>query len=154
LKCTYYETDKRKYCDCWKKIKLPKLGLVTFAKSKEVAGRIVNATIRRNPSGKYFVSLLAETEIQVLPKTHSACGVDVGLKYFAVLSDGTIYSNPKFFRTLDEKLVKAKANSLQTTRTCNETKTTTIRSKELSKAKEKSCSYPRTYHQCSQGLFR
>ena len=38
-------------------IKLPKLGLVRFAKSREVEGRILNATIRRNPSGKYFVSI-------------------------------------------------------------------------------------------------
>ena len=44
-------------------IKLPKLGLVRFAKSREVKGRILNATIRRNPSGKYFVSLGTETEV-------------------------------------------------------------------------------------------
>ena len=44
-------------------IKLPKLGLVRFAKSREVEGRILNATIRRNPSGKYFVSLATETEV-------------------------------------------------------------------------------------------
>ena len=43
-------------------IKLPKLGLVKFAKSREVEGRILNATVRRNPSGKYFVSVLAEVE--------------------------------------------------------------------------------------------
>ena len=31
----------------------------------------------------------------------------LGLKDFAILSDGTIYKNPKFFRTLEEKLAKA-----------------------------------------------
>ncbi len=40
-----------------KKIKLPKLGNVRFAKSREVEGRILSATVRRNPSGKYFVSI-------------------------------------------------------------------------------------------------
>ena len=90
-----------------KHIKLPKLGLVRFAKSREVEGRILNATIRRNPSGKYFVSILVETEVQELPKTDSAVGIDVGLKDFAILSDGTVYSNPKFFRRLEEKLAKA-----------------------------------------------
>ena len=59
------------------KIKLPKLGLVRFAKSREVKGRIVHATIRRNPSGRYFVSLLVETEGQELPKTHSYIRIDV-----------------------------------------------------------------------------
>ncbi|WP_394234074.1 IS200/IS605 family element RNA-guided endonuclease TnpB [Niallia oryzisoli] len=88
-------------------IKLPKLGLVRFAKSRVVEGRILNATIRRNPSGKYFVSIGAEAEVSELPKTQSSIGVDVGLKDFATLSDGTTYSNPKFFRTLEEKLAKA-----------------------------------------------
>ncbi|SFA52632.1 putative transposase [Anoxybacillus pushchinoensis] len=88
-------------------IKLPKLGLVRFAKSREVEGRILSATIRRNPSGKYFVSILVETEVQELPKTNSAVGIDVGLKEFAILSDGTKYENPKWFRKLEEQLAKA-----------------------------------------------
>lgn len=84
------------------KIKLPKLGLVRFAKSREVHGRILNATVRRNPSGKYFVSILVETEVQPLEKTGSSIGIDVGLKTFATLSDGTPYENPKWFRKLEE----------------------------------------------------
>ena len=90
-----------------KHIKLPKLGLVRFAKSRDVQGRIMSATIRRNSSGKYFVSLATETEVAEFPKTHSAIGVDVGLKDFAILSDGTVYCNPKFFRILEGKLAKA-----------------------------------------------
>ena len=89
------------------KIKLPKLGWIRFAKSREVEGRILNATIRRNPSGKYFVSILVETEVHPLEKTDSSVGIDVGLKDFAILSDGTVYSNPKFFRRSEEKLAKA-----------------------------------------------
>lgn len=89
------------------KIKLPKLGLVRFAKSREVEGRILNVTVRRNPSGKYFVSVLVETEVQELPKTGSEVGIDVGLKDFAILSDGTKYKNPKWFRKLEQKLAKA-----------------------------------------------
>ncbi|GIO10445.1 hypothetical protein J31TS6_64730 [Brevibacillus reuszeri] len=50
------------------RIKLPKLGWVVFAKSREVDGRILSATIRRNPSGKYFVSVLCETEVLLLPQ--------------------------------------------------------------------------------------
>ena len=67
-------------------IKLPKLGLVHFAKSREVEGRILHATIRLNPSGKYFVSILFETNVQEMPKTESTCGIDVELKDFAILS--------------------------------------------------------------------
>ena len=88
------------------KIKLPKLGLVKLAKSREVEGRILNATVRRNPSGKYFVSILVETEVVEKQKTGSTIGIDVGLKYFAILSDGIVYKNPKFFRSLEVKLAK------------------------------------------------
>ncbi|SDI55034.1 IS200/IS605 family element RNA-guided endonuclease TnpB [Natribacillus halophilus] len=89
------------------KIKLPKLGMVKFAKSREVKGRILNVTIKRKPSGKYFVSVLAETETEELQKTGESVGVDVGIKDFAILSDGTIHKNPKFFRTLENKLAEA-----------------------------------------------
>jgi putative transposase len=90
-----------------KHMKLPKLGLVRFAKSREVEGRILSATIRRNPSGKYFVSILIETEVHEFPKTHSSVGVDVGLKEFAILSNGVVFGNPTFFRALEKKLADA-----------------------------------------------
>ncbi|WP_214820926.1 MULTISPECIES: IS200/IS605 family element RNA-guided endonuclease TnpB [unclassified Exiguobacterium] len=88
------------------KLKLPKLKWVTFANSKQVKGRILNATIRRTASGKYFVSLLTEQEIDELPKTGSSVGVDVGLKNFAILSNGTVYQNDRYFRTLEKKLAR------------------------------------------------
>ena len=87
-------------------IKLPKLGLLRVAKSREVDGRILNATIRKNPSGKYVVSILAEVDISVLPKTGSACGLDVGLKNLAIVSDGTVYRNPRHFRKLEARLAR------------------------------------------------
>ena len=90
-----------------KHIKLPKLGLVRFANSRKLEGRIMNATIRRNPSGKYFISILAESEVEPFRKTGSSVGIDVGLKDFATLSDGTVYANPKFFRTLEIKVAKS-----------------------------------------------
>ncbi|MGG0369518.1 IS200/IS605 family element RNA-guided endonuclease TnpB [Priestia endophytica] len=89
------------------KIKLPKLGLIKFAKSREVEGRILKATVRRNPSGKYFISILVETEVYELPKTDSSVGVDLGLKDFAILSNGIVYKNYKYFRTLEKKLATA-----------------------------------------------
>lgn len=86
------------------KIKLPKLGLVRFAKSREVRGRILNATVRRNPSGKYFVSILAETEVQPLKKTGSSIGIDLGITDFAILSDGRKIDNNKFTSKMAKKL--------------------------------------------------
>jgi putative transposase len=86
------------------KIKLPKLGLVRFAKSREVHGRILNATVRRNPSGKYFVSILVEAEVQPLEKTESSIGVDLGITDFAIVSDGRKIDNNKFTSKMENKL--------------------------------------------------
>ena len=88
-------------------IQLPKLGLVKFAKSKEIKGRILSATVRRTPSGKYFVSVLTEQEVQPTQPSLFEVGIDVGISDFATLSDGTKIKNPKWFRKMEEKLVKA-----------------------------------------------
>lgn len=89
------------------KVKLPKLGWVRFAKSREVKGRILNATIRRNPSGKYLISIVAEVDIQTLQKTHQEVGIDMGLKDFAVLTQGDPIENPHFLKKMELKLIKA-----------------------------------------------
>ncbi|KGA96378.1 transposase, partial [Alkalihalobacillus alcalophilus ATCC 27647 = CGMCC 1.3604] len=86
------------------KIKLPKLGLVRLAKSREVEGRILSATVRRNPSGKFFVSILVETDVQPLKKTESSIGVDLGITDFAVLSDGRKIDNNKFTCKMEKRL--------------------------------------------------
>jgi putative transposase len=87
-------------------LKLPKLGFVRFAKSREVEGYILSATVRRNPSGNYFVSLLAEVDVQPLPQRDTAVGVDLGLKTFAVCSNGVVFSNPKQLRQHEKQLIR------------------------------------------------
>ena len=63
-------------------IKLPKLGLVRFAKSREVEGRILNATIRRNPSGKYFVSIRNRSRSSRITKNKFGCWHRCWIKRF------------------------------------------------------------------------
>ena len=87
-----------------KHIKLPKLGDVKFAKSREVEGRILSSTLRRNPSGKYFISILVEVDIQPLEKTEKAVGIDLGITDFAILSDGRKLDNNKFTSKMAKKL--------------------------------------------------
>ena len=88
-------------------IKLPKLKTpVRVKQHRMVEGEIKSCTISKTPSGKYFVSVLTETEINNLPENVSKVGIDVGLKEFAVLSDGTIYENPKHLRKSEKRLAK------------------------------------------------
>lgn len=89
-----------------KHIQLPKLGKVKFAKSREVEGKIKNATIRRTNTGKYFIALTCELEINELPKIDKKVGVDVGLKDFAICSDGVVFKNPKWLRNKTKRLEK------------------------------------------------
>lgn len=51
-------------------------------------GFIKSATISRHSSGKYYISLLCKEEINELPKSNSAVGIDLGITDFAILSDG------------------------------------------------------------------
>lgn len=90
------------------KVKLPKLGLVKFAKSKEVKGRIMSATIKRNPSGKYFVSILVDQEITPMKKTGNEIGIDLGLTHFAITTNTDMQKieNPQFIKKSEEKLRK------------------------------------------------
>ncbi|QQK78291.1 IS200/IS605 family element transposase accessory protein TnpB [Salicibibacter cibarius] len=86
------------------RLKLPKLGYVKFAKSKDVKGRILNATIQKKPSGKFFVSMLCEEAISELPKTDSTVGIDLGITDFAILSDGRKVDNHRFTSQMEKKL--------------------------------------------------
>lgn len=90
-----------------KQIKLPKLGLIKCRASKQIEGRILNATISQNPSGKYFVSVCCtEVEIPQYSSTNSAIGIDLGIKEFAITSDGEMISNPKHLAKSEKKLAK------------------------------------------------
>lgn len=86
-------------------IQIPKLGLVKCRVSKEVRGRILSATVSQNPSGKYFVAICCtDVEIAPLPCTGAAVGLDMGLKSFAITSDGVEYPNHRYLRKSQKKL--------------------------------------------------
>ncbi|MDQ6419595.1 IS200/IS605 family element RNA-guided endonuclease TnpB [Paenibacillus sp. LHD-117] len=85
-------------------VKLPKLGWIRCANSRVCEGRILSATVRRNAAGKYFVALVCEVEQQPLPPADKHIGVDLGLKTFAVCSDGSRFASPKAYRTYEKKL--------------------------------------------------
>lgn len=88
-------------------IQLPKLGLVKCRISKEVKGRILSAMVSQNSSGKYFVSLCCtDVHPEPIPHTGASVGIDVGLKYFAVTSDGEVYKNHRYIRKSQKKLAK------------------------------------------------
>ena len=92
------------------KIQLPKLKWIKAKVHREFVGKIKSATISQTPSGKYFVSILVDTENVQLPKLETKVGIDLGLKDFAITSDGEIFDNPKWLRKQEHKLKKAQRN--------------------------------------------
>lgn len=92
-----------------KKIKLPKLGLVDirgYRNLEVINGRIINATIEKDTTNKYYVSVLVD-EIEVIKKQvkpTSIVGIDLGIKDLVVTSDGEKYSNPKELQKREKQL--------------------------------------------------
>ena len=75
---------------------------------RRFSGKIKTSTVSRTPTGKYFVSILVETE-DIIPNKapideNKAVGVDLGIKTFATLSDGTEIQNPKYLKKALKKL--------------------------------------------------
>jgi len=86
------------------KIKLPKIGYIKLRQHREFDGLIKSCTISKVPSGKYFISILVDGENYQLPKNNNKVGIDVGLKDFAITSDGEVFSNPKWLRKSEKRL--------------------------------------------------
>lgn len=90
-----------------KHIKLPKLGMVKTKNKLIPSGRILNATVSLEPSGKYYVSLCCtDVNIPTLEKTNNAIGLDLGIKEFCIANDGEMIENPKYLKKSLDKLAK------------------------------------------------
>ena len=90
-----------------KYITLPKIGLVRVKKHRDFDGLIKSVTVSKNPSGKYYASVLVEQEEkEKLPTTDSKIGIDLGIKEFAITSDGEMIENPKYLRKSEKRLRK------------------------------------------------
>ena len=90
------------------RIKLPKIGTVKIKQSREFEGRILNVTVSRTASGKYFVSICVELDKKILLCSNGGgeIGIDVGLKEFYSDSNGNTVANPRILRRLTKKLVR------------------------------------------------
>jgi len=90
-------------------VKIPKFKEgIKFIDSYPIEGEIRQATVSKTPTGKYFISILCETGVAIPAKKpilqDTAIGVDLGIKTFAVLSNGQEIANPKHLRNSTERL--------------------------------------------------
>lgn len=90
----------------WKHIKLPKIGYVRIKQHRPLEGRIKNVTVSMTAGGRYYVSILAECDIEPLPATDRKIGIDLGIKDLAITSEGEKFDNRKAFSANEKKLAR------------------------------------------------
>jgi len=96
--------------DNWK-VKVPKCGWVKLCKNKTFDlsnSKIGTLTVNRDKCGDYWCTIVVEDNTPQKSKTkiseETSVGIDLGIKDYAILSDGTKYSNPKYYENNRLKL--------------------------------------------------
>lgn len=90
-----------------KYIKLPKLkSMIKIVQHRQFDGEIKSCAVSKTPTNKYYISILVDEDIKQLPKSNNKVGVDLGIKDFAITSDGEVFENPKWLRKSERRLAK------------------------------------------------
>lgn len=86
---------------------LPKVGWVKTVFHRPLIGTQKSVTVSRTKTGKYFVSVLCEYELEIPGNTNPSVGIDLGLTHFAILSNGEKVASPRHLREVEKRLAKA-----------------------------------------------
>ena len=92
-----------------KYLKIPKLkSMIRIKYHRHIPDEVSlkSATISRTSSGKFFVSILTEEDIQPKAESQNKIAIDLGIKTYASLSDETVILNPKFLAQGEAKIKK------------------------------------------------
>ena len=92
-------------------IRLPKLGVVKTKLCRPLpeGARILNATVSQEPSGKYFVSIGFEYELEIPEReidADNSIGLDYSSPHFYVDNEGNVADMPHFYREAEKKLAR------------------------------------------------
>lgn len=88
-----------------KHFSISRLGWVKMAETLRFNGKLMNVTISQAKSGKYFATFLVDTENFQKEPVANEIGIDLGLTHFCITSDGEKVDNPKFYHSLEKRLV-------------------------------------------------
>ncbi|WP_189043661.1 RNA-guided endonuclease InsQ/TnpB family protein [Micromonospora sonchi] len=108
-----------KVCDNGR-LGLPKIGDVPVRWSRTLPSEPTSVTVIKDAAGRYFASFVVQTTPdETLPSTDAEIGIDLGLTHFAVMSDGTKVTAPKFLRRTARKLKRLQQDLSRKTRGSN-----------------------------------
>ena len=87
-------------------IKTAKIGTIRVYKghNKQINGKIKSYTITHTSTDRYYISVLYETMDKPKLNNNKSVGIDVGIKDFAILSDGRVFENQKYLKSNLKKL--------------------------------------------------
>jgi len=116
INAVYFDFDK------WN-VKIPKIGWIRLCKNKtfDLSMKYGTLTVSKDKCGDYWCSIVVY-DVEEKPKTKvsidKSVGIDLGIKDYAILSDGTKYGNPKFLekckkrlKTLQQRFARTQKNS-------------------------------------------
>ena len=86
------------------KLRLPKIGDVPVRWSRALPSPPSSVTVIKDAAGRYFASFVVAAQPGALSAAGAVVGIDLGLTYFAVLSDGRKIASPRFLRRAERKL--------------------------------------------------
>lgn len=90
------------------RLRLPKIGDLKVAWSRDLPTEPSSVTLIREPSGNYFASFVVTVDgDEALPTVDDETGIDLGLKSFAVMRGGKTLDNPRFFKRMERRIAKA-----------------------------------------------
>ena len=90
-----------------KKVKLAKMRdplNIRWSRRLPKGAKPTSVTVSVDSSGRWHIVFLVEEEIKKLPETDKTVGIDLGVKDFAVTSDGKKYDTPKISKRKQAKL--------------------------------------------------
>ena len=109
--CSKYLNAVKFDFDNWK-VRIPKCGWVKLCNNKSFdlsTSKIGTLTVSRDKCGEYWCTIVVEDNTPQKSKAKisegTSVGIDIGIKDYAILSDGTKYSNPKYYEHCKTRLV-------------------------------------------------
>lgn len=119
VKEAYFDNGTIRFLD-QNHIKLPKIGIIRVSGSHKrllarddqgIQTRIGTVTIKKDTVNGYYISMQLASDtpfVAELPKKNSSVGIDLNLDNFLMTSQGDVVANPRYYRTIQHKLAKAK----------------------------------------------
>jgi putative transposase len=89
----------------WAHASFQAVGRVKVGQHRAVVGRVTTLQLQREHR-RWYVIVVTDAEVEPLPPTGRAVGVDVGVARFLTTSDGEVVANPRFLDAAQQRIAE------------------------------------------------